>query len=317
MRTPFAVSEWGLVKAFLRGELIFYDFYVTSHPYTSTLLITVGIMAITFISCHTGKKYDFTLVDKLWSPISLSCTLNYILHGYLNGDISYRLLLILPLQMFWAYHLIELLAKRGAYSGKEDHRWTKVKAGLNYDPIKLFLFSIFFVSIYQPLMLINNTMPECILWEVGSSSLNLGDYAFLSIYGGLIGFEYLCDKYQQDYQVAKAKYTSTSEITSDYTKTQLERGFCTIGPFAYSRHPNFLAELLIWCSLYLWGAYVSGKLMNWTVSGPLVFVIFMVNSTRFAESISAERYPAYEQYKQHVGMLVPLPGKKWVELKTE
>ncbi|KAK9320366.1 hypothetical protein V1517DRAFT_295578 [Lipomyces orientalis] len=314
----FVFSEWEMVKLCLSRAITFSDFYLRSHPFTSTLLITSGFMITTFISCHTGKKNDFTLVDKLWPMISLSCTLNYTLHGYLNGNVSYRLLLILPFQTFWAYHLVELFARRGGYSsGFEDHRWAKVKAQLNHDPIQLFVFSIFFVSIYQPLMLINNTMPECILWEAGSSSLNFGDYFFLALYVSLIGFEYLCDEYQQDYQVAKAKYKGTGKITSGYTKRQLERGFCTVGPFAYSRHPAFFAEQLIWVSLYLWGAYVSGTLINWSLIGPLEFVIFVVKSSGFTESISTERYPAYKQYCTQVGILAPLPGKKWVEPKAE
>ncbi|KAK9374310.1 uncharacterized protein V1513DRAFT_446682 [Lipomyces chichibuensis] len=318
MLPRFVFSEWELVKACLSSDIVFYDFYLTSHPFTSTLWVTFGFMVITFISCHIGKKHDFTLVDKLWPFISLSCTVNYILHGYLNGNVSYRLWLILPFQTIWACHLAELFARRGGYtSGFEDHRWAKVKASMNHDPVKLLFFSIFFVSIYQPLMLINNTMPECMLWEAGSSSLDFGDYAFLSLYIGLIGFEYLCDDYQQDYQIAKAKYNETGEMTPGYRQAQLERGFCTIGPFAYSRHPAFFTEQLIWVSLYFWGAYVSGKLINWTIVGPLVFVIFVVNSSRFTELISAERYPAYKQYKLHVGMLVPLPGKIWIEPKAD
>ncbi|KAK9467931.1 hypothetical protein V1512DRAFT_275058 [Lipomyces arxii] len=309
--------EWGLVKSLFNRELGLFDFYLSSYPYTSALVGTVTLMVITFVSCHTGKKNDFTLIDKLWPSITLLTSASYTLHSYLTERLSIRLLILLPIQTFWAYHLAELFARRGGYTGVEDHRWTKVKAGMNNDPILLFLFSIAFVSVYQPLMIMNNAMPELLLWEAGNSPLRLGDWFFIALQAGLVGLEYYIDYISQSYQVAKARYKNDGTITYGYTKAELERGFCTKGLYAYSRHPNFFAEQTIWIGLYAWGAYISGQYLNYSLIGPAVFFLFVVSSATFTESISAEKYPSFKSYMNQTTCLIPLPYCKYKEPKGE
>lgn len=149
---------------------------------------------------------------------------------------------------------MELFARRGGYSGVEDHRWEVVKSGMAYHPLKLLFFSLTYVSFYQPLMLVNNSLPELKLYYAVSKPLSLQDFWFLGLQVALIAFEYFCDTYVQgnfllyhepefkflthyysEFYVAKTKYKKDGTLTNDYTAIDMERGFCTRGPFAFSR----------------------------------------------------------------------------------
>ncbi|KAK7205542.1 hypothetical protein BZA70DRAFT_310705 [Myxozyma melibiosi] len=310
-------DQLALIRLLFAGKLSFIDFYTTSLPYTSTFIFGCALIIIVFVSCHTGKKNDFTLVDKIWPTITVSCTINYIIHGYLVfNQLNSRLLLLLAIQTCWTYHLMELFARRGGYSGVEDHRWAVVLRDLKDNQVQLILFSFAYVSFFQPLMLINNSLPELKLYDAGSVPLSPRDWFYLGLIAGLVGFEYLCDTYVQEYQVAKAIYLKDKTLTKDYTEQELQRGFCTRGPFAFSRHANFCTEQFIWLAHYLYGASFDSSWLNWTLVGPATFFLFVCSSAGFTEAISASRYPEYMVYREKVPFLLPLPWKRWTEAKA-
>ncbi|KAK9383086.1 uncharacterized protein V2V93DRAFT_364210 [Kockiozyma suomiensis] len=312
--SPLVGEQIALIKSLFLGKISFPEFYLSSLPYTNTLVFAGALMVIVFVSCHTGKKNDFTLVDKIWPLITVGCTFNYIVHGYLTFHIlNTRLLILLIIQLCWSYHLMELFARRGGYSGVEDHRWEVVKSGMAYHPLKLLFFSLTYVSFYQPLMLVNNSLPELKLYYAVSKPLSLQDFWFLGLQVALIAFEYFCDTYVQEFYVAKTKYKKDGTLTNDYTAIDMERGFCTRGPFAFSRHANFCTEQMIWIALYIYGASLDSDFFNWTLIGPVVFYLFVCSSAGFTESISASRYPDYRIYREKVPFLLPFPSKRWTK----
>jgi steroid 5-alpha reductase family enzyme len=116
-----------------------------------------------------------------------------------------------------------------------------------------------------------------------------------------------CD--YSDYQAAKKEYQETAKVPQNFDQEDLDRGFNTIGIWAYSRHPNFTAEQSVWVVLYAWSCWITQTYYNWTGIGAIAYLILFQASTWFTELLSARKYPEYKEYQRRVGKFLPrLPG---------
>lgn len=75
--------------------------------------------------------------------------------------------------------------------------------------------------------------------------------------------------------------------------------------WAYSRHPNFFAEQLIWFVLYQWSCFATNNLFSWTFAGSASLMVLFQASTWLTEIITANKYEEYELYQKEVGMFFP------------
>jgi len=80
----------------------------------------------------------------------------------------------------------------------------------------------------------------------------------------------------------------------------LRSSFLSEGLWRYARHPNYMSEQAVWISFYLFGTAASGKLVNWTLAGPLFLILLFIGSTKLTESISSSKYPDYLVYIKEV-----------------
>ena len=125
-----------------------------------------------------------------------------------------------------------------------------------------------------------------------------------------------------------------------------ERGFCTKGLWAFSRHPNFACEQAFWVCDFFKYPFFKLRLNEWTQVIITVFPILAPDSpffdtfssfgfggrdlqdhvahfgfqflpavslcllfwssTIFTESITASKYPAYQAYQKRVAMFSPI-----------
>ena len=108
---------------------------------------------------------------------------------------------------------------------------------------------------------------------------------------------------------AREEYRKTAKVPKGYHQEDLDRGFNATGLFAWSRHPNFAAEQAVWITVYAWGAYITRGYFNWSVVGPLSYMLLFQGSTWLTELISTQKYPEYAEYQKRVGRFLPkLPG---------
>lgn len=110
-----------------------------------------------------------------------------------------------------------------------------------------------------------------------------------------------------DFHAAKHKYQAEAKVPKDfkYTQADLDRGFNTSGLWAYSRHPNFAAEQLVWFVLYQWSCFATKNLYSYTFAGSAALIFLFQGSTWLTELITVGKYSEYPKYQKQVGMFLP------------
>jgi steroid 5-alpha reductase family enzyme len=83
------------------------------------------------------------------------------------------------------------------------------------------------------------------------------------------------------------------------------------GLWAWSRHPNYFGELLLWFALAVFGhaAYPHGWWWQY-IGFVAMFLMLVFVSIPLMETRSLERRPNYQQIIDSTSMLVPLPPRK-------
>jgi len=83
------------------------------------------------------------------------------------------------------------------------------------------------------------------------------------------------------------------------------------GLWRYSRHPNYLGEMLIWWSFFLFGLAADPEWAKWAVLAPLAMsAMFLFVSIPLLEKRSLERRANYQQVIDETSMLIPLPPRR-------
>lgn len=83
------------------------------------------------------------------------------------------------------------------------------------------------------------------------------------------------------------------------------------GLWRYSRHPNYLGEILVWWSLFLFGLAADPEWAKWTVLAPLAMsAMFVFVSIPLIEKRSLKRRTNYQQIIDETSMLIPLPPRR-------
>ena len=82
------------------------------------------------------------------------------------------------------------------------------------------------------------------------------------------------------------------------------------GLWAWSRHPNYLGEILFWVSVWLFGVAAAPSWW-WTLVGPLAMVgMFLGASIPMLDQRSRERRPEFAAYADRTPALVPRPPRR-------
>jgi steroid 5-alpha reductase family enzyme len=79
------------------------------------------------------------------------------------------------------------------------------------------------------------------------------------------------------------------------------------GLWKYSRHPNYLGEIIFWWALFFLGYVYNAPL--WCILGPLLITLMMIfGSIPIIEERLFRKYPEYKFVQQRVSMLIPTFG---------
>jgi steroid 5-alpha reductase family enzyme len=124
----------------------------------------------------------------------------------------------------------------------------------------------------------------------GLPALGWTDYAGISLAAAGLLLEAVAD-----FQLAKFR-----AVPANRDKV-LNRGL-----WAWSRHPNYFGETLMWCGFFLIG--FAAVHAWWLILSPvLVTFLLQVSGIAQMEDRIEERRPTYANYKQQVSPFIPLP----------
>jgi steroid 5-alpha reductase family enzyme len=212
---------------------------------------------------------------------------------------------------------------------KSDMQLTRDRAIVkeHIPDIAFFILNVTFISFIQSILLfaISGVPAYAILLSNQfEKDITAADIAYLVVQLSLVLSEFISDGQQQskfpravesvylrrltepkEYQTAKHQYKKDGKVPEGFKQADLDRGFNTTGLWAYSRHPNFFAEQLIWFVLYQWSCFATNNLFSWTFAGSAALILLFQGSTWLTELITTKKYEEYELYQRNVGMFLP------------
>lgn len=286
----------------------FYVFYygkplgpIESETLNTLIRICLCVILYCFIISELIKNYS--QVDKLWSLLPIIYV--WVVADY--GHYAPRLVLMAVLVSIWGLRLTYNFARKGAYhwkfwAGEEDYRWQVLKQKPEFKtPWKWSLFNLFFISIYQNILILLFTLPSVVSLQNSDKPIGLWDYFIGISMCCFIIFESIADQQQWKFQTAKRRLIESGAALSQ----DLEKGFLDKGLWALCRHPNYFAEQAIWICFYLFSISATGLWFNWSIIGCLLLMLLFQGSANFSEEISAGKYPNYQSYQKRVSKFVP------------
>ncbi|KAG7355674.1 DUF1295 domain containing protein [Nitzschia inconspicua] len=300
---------WQLTVEEFRGS----DFPSAINGFQYSYLVCLGVIVTTFITSELTHNYS--QVDKIWSIMP------FVYTWFLVCDS--RTLLMAILATVWGCRLTWNFNRRGGYQwppwkGDEDYRWKYLQDGFLLDalrnPIMWKLFNLYFISIYQNLLLFWIASPSVIARLVATkcsshydSSLNTMDICASIAYLVLVVIETLADNQQYQFQEEKYRLRNAGdELKGDY-----KVGFNRSGLFAIVRKPNYACEQGLWIVFYLFSISCFRyhlrlqNMLNVSAIGWTLLVALFQGSGYFTEKITVSKYPEYREYMRETPLYVP------------
>lgn len=272
-----------------------------------TLKILLIICGCSVLFCFVVGElaHNNSQMDKLWSILPEV----YIWIVAIRGGLHPRLIVMAVLATIWGVRLTFNFARKGAYKlrfweGEEDYRWAVLRNKKEFQPHwKWLLFNLFFISLYQNVLILCTTLPALISMNA-TAPFGWIDGIAAALMLGFIVLETVADAQQWKFQTAKKALLKTGTPLSDLP-APYNKGFNTLGLWSRSRHPNYLGEQGVWASLYLFSVGARVGIVNWSIIGALLLIVLFLGSSAFGEEISASKYPEYANYQKCVSKFIP------------
>ncbi|KAF3918778.1 hypothetical protein AA313_de0202989 [Arthrobotrys entomopaga] len=300
----------GLQQA-VEGKRSFLDFYKETDPFASSIIASLVLSILTLLLSEVTRNYS--QVDRLWSILPAVYICHYSYWASLNNLYSDRVNTAAVLSVAWSIRLTYNYWRKGGYQwSSEDYRWNHIKATIGGPAF--FLMNITFISFIQNILLVAITTPVYLFLIISKNfpkdeaTTATADTVFSRGMMLAIILAFFADQQQWSFHQAKHNYKATGKVPAGWDKDELERGFIYSGLWAFSRHPNFVAEQLFWVLLYQWSAFVTDSVYNWAGVGALSYLLLFQGSTWLTELITASKYKDYKMYQKNVSMFLPRIG---------
>jgi len=255
-------------------------------PLAVAVVACAALAALCWLLSLLTREYSW--VDRVWS---LAPVFYVTWFAAQTGFADPRLVLMTMLAAAWGARLTFNFARKGGYArGGEDYRWSVLRGMMS--PALFQAFNLLFIAAYQNALLLLISLPAWVALREPSAPLGVLDLAAAAAFVLLLVGETVADQQQWVFQEAKRRGASGPR-------------FVTTGLFRYSRHPNFFCEQGQWWCFYLFSVAAGAGWLNLSLVGPVLLTLLFLGSTRFTESISVARYPAYREYQRRTSRLIP------------
>lgn len=271
------------------SALVFLHFYKDGSSLLRVFLADLIATAVIFLFSLITK--NSSMYDPYWSVAPVLIYTFWIIE---SGEWSLRSILILAVSGLWSLRLTLnwLTGWRGLDHEDWRYRDFKEKFGKLYWPISLLA-----IHLFPTLIVFFASLPVWAAVSLPAESLGGFDIAAVIVGLSAVLLQLISDvQLRQHLQGAKGK------------KQPIERGL-----WRFSRHPNYLGEILFWFSLFLFG--LGADLLHyWMGLGVCAMVLmFMLFSIPAMEERQLKKRPSYAGIISKVSSLLPM--KKKVDMK--
>ncbi len=248
-------------------------------------------LALLFMICvwpFSVLKKDVSIVDIFWGLTFVIIAWNTFAHteGYLP-----RKILLAGLTTIWGYRLALHVFQRSLGKG-EDPRYQafRKQVGKRYWIVSL-------VTVFG--------LQAVLAWvvslsvQVGQISSQPNYLVWTDILGGFIWIVGFVFEAVADWQLSRFKSDPANK------GRVMDRGL-----WAYTRHPNYFGESLIWWGFFIIALTNIGNV--WAAVSPLLitFLLLKVSGVTLLEKTIVETRPEYRAYMERVNAFVPWFPKK-------
>ena len=233
---------------------------------------------------------DVSIVDYIWSLLSLLAVVTYALSTDISGPVSLGMLLMVAI---WALRLSYFLIQRG-YNQPEDRRYQVIR---ERNSPNFALKSLYLIFIFQALVAWVMSLSFIPVFEAGSQGLmDWSPWHSLGVVLWLFGFVYetIADNQLKRFNSMVVKQGST----------------LTSGLWRYCRHPNYFGECCIWWAWFIY-AIPTGSI--WILVAPLVmtYLLLKFSGVGNMELGITNRRPDYQSYIDSTNTFFPgRPSRK-------
>lgn len=230
---------------------------------------------------------DASIVDIVWGLGFAVVALIGLLFGDGYGP---RKILITGMTAAWGLRLAIYLFIRNAGKG-EDFRYQRMRA--HYGS-RFGLISLFTVFGLQGLLMFVVSLPVQAAQAAGPDHLTWLDAAGAAVWLTGLLFESV-----GDWQLARFKADPAN------AGKVMDRGL-----WAWTRHPNYFGDSLVWWGIFLVAASQPAHL--WVIVGPIVmtFLLVRVSGVALLERSLVKRRPGYDEYIARTSAFIPRPPRK-------
>ena len=223
---------------------------------------------------------DVSIVDSLWSLMFMAAAFVYV---FLMDSLTERNILLLVMISLWALRLSIFLTIRN-WGKEEDRRYQEIR---NNNQPNFRYKSLYIIFGLQALLAWVISIPFLFAF---ASDVKPGVIEAIAIMLWLTGFIF---ESVADYQLYRFKSNKNNDGRVLNT-----------GLWAYSRHPNYFGEFLIWWGFYLF-AFTAGAW--WTIFSPLLMTILLlkVSGVSLMEKGITERRSEYRNYIETTNAFIP------------
>ena len=262
-------------------------------PFGIALDVCIVIAAACWVLSLITK--EFSWVDRVWSLApAVYCLIVAVDLGFGNARVTVMTVLVL----LWSIRLTGNFALKGGYQpGGEDYRWAYLRA--NTTRLQFQILNVTFICPGQMGLIWLFTSPIHTAWLHTDRPIGWLDYLAIVLFLAFLTLESVADAQMWRFQKNKKRLISEG--------LEVDRPFMREGLYRFSRHPNYLGEMAIWATFYLFAISASGRVWHWTGLGFIGLILLFQSSTRMTEEISGGKYPAYGDYQAAVPKFIPNP----------
>jgi steroid 5-alpha reductase family enzyme len=243
------------------------------------LAATIVIFIISTILKNTS------LYDPYWNTAPLIIALYYLIFPQIvNGNIV-RVIVVFVLVFIYSIRLTHNWVKQWRGLGHEDWRYTNYRVKMGK---KFWVINLTGLQLMPTIMVYLGSISLYPVLSLRTGSLGLIDIFAIIVTATAITLEALAD--QQLYKFRRNRENSQE--------------FITTGLWKYSRHPNYLGEVMFWWGLYIF-TLATNILYFWAIIGPIAMtILFCVVSIPLMEKRNLERKPNYAEYRKYTSKLI-------------